>query len=347
MENYKIVWYKQFAYNPNTARMWDKIPIALNLWEPCIVSQIYPVFEIIDENKLLPEYLLMWFKRAEFDRYARFKSIWSAREIFDREEMCKVELPIPPIQEQQKLINEYNTVISRINLNNNIIKTLDKTIQTIYKQWFIDFDFPNEWWLPYKSNDWKMNYCNELEKNIPDNRRVGDLKELASFIMWQSPEGHSYNTEKQGYPLINWAAELKKDSIKIEKYTSDAKKLNKVWDLLFCIRATLWNVQVADDIYALWRWVASCRPYDEDYKEFIYEQLNNLTDYYDRVLTWSVIVWMTKDEIEWYRILIPTDSICKQYHNKFSGIYQLRKKTKKENEALNKLKDILFLKLSQ
>ena len=84
---YKIVCKGQFAYGPVTSRNGDKITIAL-LEEPeCIISSSYAVFEITETQKLLPEYLMLWFSRPEFDRYARYKSHGSVREIFDWEQM--------------------------------------------------------------------------------------------------------------------------------------------------------------------------------------------------------------------------------------------------------------------
>ncbi len=98
MSTYKIVQPRQFGYVPVTSRNGDKITIALYEGEsPCIISQAYVVFEVIDETELLPEYLMMWFRRPEFDRYARFKSHGSAREVFEWSEMCEVLLPVSSI----------------------------------------------------------------------------------------------------------------------------------------------------------------------------------------------------------------------------------------------------------
>ena len=93
---YKVVRRGQFTYVPDTSRRGDRIAIALlQDWEEGLVSNIYTVFEVTNEEKLSPEYLMLWFKRPEFDRYARFKSHGSVREIFDWDELCKVELPVP------------------------------------------------------------------------------------------------------------------------------------------------------------------------------------------------------------------------------------------------------------
>lgn len=101
MSSYKIVEPRQFAYGPVTSRNGDKVSIALyKNDEKAIVSLAYTIFEVKNKQELLPEYLMMWFRRPEFDRYARFKSHGSAREIFSWEEMCDVELPVPPIEQQ-------------------------------------------------------------------------------------------------------------------------------------------------------------------------------------------------------------------------------------------------------
>ena len=125
MTSYKIVRKGQFAYGPVTSRNGDKVSIALLEEEECIISSSYIVFEISDTNALLPEYLNLWFKRPEFDRYARFHSHGSAREIFDWEEMCNVTLPIPSIDEQQKIVDAYNTIERRIaikrQINDNLV----------------------------------------------------------------------------------------------------------------------------------------------------------------------------------------------------------------------------------
>ena len=109
LANYKLVEPRQFSYVTVTSRNGEKISIALNESDTGLVSSTYVTFEVIDEEKLIPEYLLLWFKRKEFDRYARYHSWGSARETFDWGDMCKVELPVPPIEEQRKIVTFYNS----------------------------------------------------------------------------------------------------------------------------------------------------------------------------------------------------------------------------------------------
>ena len=118
---YKVVKKRQFTYIPDTSRRGEKIAIALlEDYDEGLVSNVYTVFEVIDENQLLPEYLMLWFSRPEFDRYARFKSHGSVREIMDWEEMCKVELPVPTIETQRNIVKAYKTITDRIALKKQI-----------------------------------------------------------------------------------------------------------------------------------------------------------------------------------------------------------------------------------
>lgn len=118
---YKVVKKGQFTYIPDTSRRGDKIGIALlEEYEEGLVSNVYTVFEVIDEKKLIPQYLMLWFNRPEFDRYARFKSHGSVREIMDWEEMCNVELPVPSYEEQLEIVNAYKAITDRIALKKQI-----------------------------------------------------------------------------------------------------------------------------------------------------------------------------------------------------------------------------------
>lgn len=202
--DYKIVRKGQFAFNPNTARMGDKIPIALNETEDCIVSKIYPVFEIRDTNELLPEYLMMWFRRPEFDRYARFKSHGSAREIFDWREMCNTLLPIPSITKQREIVKEYNVIQNRISLNQMIIQKLEESAQTVYSQWFVEFEFPDANGKPYKKSGGAMVFNIELEKEIPKDWKYGHLGDIINVINGYAFSSSDFNVEGN-YPIIKIA----------------------------------------------------------------------------------------------------------------------------------------------
>ena len=135
-KKYKVVKKGQFTYIPDTSRRGDKIGIALlEDYEEGLVSNVYTVFEIIDEKQLIPEYLMLWFSRPEFDRYARFKSHGSVREVMDWDEMCKVELPVPPYEKQKEIVDGYKAITERIALKQKINDNLSAQMRAYFKEY--------------------------------------------------------------------------------------------------------------------------------------------------------------------------------------------------------------------
>ena len=158
--NDKVVRKGQFAFNRATTRNGNKISIAYREGEDCTVSASYCVFYVTNEKNLLSKYLMMWFRRPEFDRYAIYHSHGSAHEYFTFENMCEVELPIPPIEQQQRIVSEYEAVTRRICLNEQIITKLEETSQALYRKMFVD----------------------GIDKeNLPEGWRIGTLGEISDF----------------------------------------------------------------------------------------------------------------------------------------------------------------------
>ncbi|MDD2577737.1 MAG: restriction endonuclease subunit S, partial [Bacteroidales bacterium] len=168
MENYKIISKNQFACSLMQVRRDKKMPVALlQDFDKAIISQAYPVFEVKDKKELIPEYLMMWFSRSEFDRETCFHAVGGVRGSLEWEDFCDLKLPIPSIEKQREIVEEYNTIQNRITLNQNLIQKLESTAKAIYKEWFVDFEFPDENGKPYKSNGGEMVWNEQLGKEIP------------------------------------------------------------------------------------------------------------------------------------------------------------------------------------
>ena len=140
LSSYKIVRTGQFAYGPVTSRNGEKISIALLRDKDCIISSSYTVFEVVNKNALDPEYLMLWFSRPEFDRYARYMSHGSVREIFDWDELCKVELPVPSIDKQRSIVKAYQTITERIELKRRINDNLEAVLAASHSKMFFSKD---------------------------------------------------------------------------------------------------------------------------------------------------------------------------------------------------------------
>lgn len=229
-ETHKIVRTGQFAYNRATTRNGDKISIALRDGADCTVSSAYQVFEIIDEELLDPKYLMMWFKRSEFDRLAVYYSHGSAHEFFEWDAMCDVKLPIPSIERQREIVAEYETLTRRIRLNEQIIQNLETTAQTLYRKMFVDgIDKEN---LP---EGWRMGTLGDLVNIIDGDRGINYPKDIDLMTTGFCLFLNAGNVTSKGFNF--------EDNLYITEEKSDymrAGKLNR-GDIVFTTRGTVGN----------------------------------------------------------------------------------------------------------
>jgi type I restriction enzyme S subunit len=181
---YKVVKKGQFACNRMHVGRDKRLPVALSYSDSeFIVSPAYDVFEIIDESVLNAEYLMMWFSRKEFDRNAWFYTDADVRGGLSWDAFCNMQLPVPDMEKQKEIVKEYHTIVNRIKLNEQLNQKLEETAQTIYKRWFVDFEFPDENGKPYKSNGGEIRYDESYAIEVPQNwkvKRLGDIVESFS-----------------------------------------------------------------------------------------------------------------------------------------------------------------------
>lgn len=112
-EGTKIVRTGQFAFNKVVKSNGTKLPIALREGPDCVISSSYEVFEVVDKEKLLPEYLMLWLSRSETHRQCGYKSYGTTRDVFPFEDLCKLQFPIPNIETQKDIANIYKCYIER------------------------------------------------------------------------------------------------------------------------------------------------------------------------------------------------------------------------------------------
>ena len=115
-----------------------KMPVAMFEEDEAIMSPAYPMFEVIDKTTLMPQYLMMWFSRSEFDREASYYAVGGVRGSLTWEDFCNMQLPIPSITRQREIVSEYETLTNRICLNNQMIQHLEATAQALYRKTFVD-----------------------------------------------------------------------------------------------------------------------------------------------------------------------------------------------------------------
>ena len=314
LSNYKIVRTGQFAYGPVTSRNGEKISIAYLDEEDCIISSSYTVFEVENKEELDPEYLMLWFSRPEFDRYARYKSHGSVREIFDWNELCMVELPVPDIEKQRKIVKAYKTITDRIDLKQKINDNLEAQAFAIYK-------------------------------NITFNcEATAELSDIALITMGTSPEGDSFNTEGKGDVFYQGRTDFGFRFPSIRLYTTEGKRYAKAGDVLMSVRAPVGDVNIAKEDCAIGRGLASIRPKDGCYSFLYYtlQELNfELKKFNDEGTVFGSI---TRDDLFSLKIVPLNNEKRKEFEAVVSPIDTLIRANELE---IFELKDICSTMLSQ
>jgi type I restriction enzyme S subunit len=334
MSTYRIIERNQFAYGPVTSRNGDKITIALfNDYDKALISQAYIPFEVKDTNELDPEYLMMWFRRPEFDRYARFKSHGSAREIFDWDEMCNTLLPVPHPNKQREIVKEYNIIQNRIALNQQLIQKLEETAQTIYKQWFVDG--ADEYWE---------------EKSIDD---------LCSLVT-DGKHGDCQNEISSGYYFVSV-----KDLINGDIFYDNVRQITKKdfeethkrtdlkpGDILLTSSGTIGRMIIIKEDPKTYRTtlqksVAVLKPIGELAPSYyLFSLLNSEMKNIIELAGGSTIANLLLGDLKRYKIKYPGQPLIIKYEKLVTPIYRNIELKNKENQKLTELKDLLLSKLA-
>lgn len=312
MSNYKVITKGQFVYIPDTSRRGDKISIALMQEEEAIVSQAYTVFEVVDKSELLPDYLMMWFRRPEFDRYARFKSHGSAREIFDWEEMCEVRLPIPDIEEQREIVAQYEAITRRIALNERICANLEETAQALYNKMFVQDIDPD---------------------NLPDGWRMGVFEDFASVSGGKACtiDKSATKTEEYRYPIAGATGVIGYSS----DYNSKGKSLTigRVGSLGVVNRYD-GPVYMADNVLVI----------TSKHYHFCEQTLKSIN--YEEIKEGGVQGLITQKELKKVEVLLPERNEIENYEASVRPLYERIDLIERQNTLLTTLLSILVLSIS-
>ncbi len=349
MSTYRIIERNQFAYGPVTSRNGDKITIALfNDFDKALISQAYIPFEVKDNNELEPEYLMMWFRRPEFDRYARFKSHGSAREIFEWEEMCNTLLPIPHIDKQREIIKEYNTIQNRITLNQQLIQKLEETAQAIYKQWFVEFEFPDANGKPYKSSGGEMVWCEELEKAIPKGWELKSIFEVSSVTYGFPFNSELFCQDETLKPIIRIRDILSNVSETFTNENVDEKYLIKNGDILIgmdgIFHISLWFGGKAYQNQRIVR-IRNDKGYNIPLLQLffsIYPPIKEL----ESTIEGTTVAHLSDKDMKALKVLIANENVQKKAFKILESISTNMIIVSGENIILQKMKDLLLSKLA-
>lgn len=310
MSKYKVVTKGQFVYIPDTSRRGDKISIALMQEDEAIVSQAYSVFEVVGKALLLPDYLMMWFRRPEFDRYARFKSHGSAREVFDWEEMCEVRLPIPDIEVQREIVAQYETIARRIALNERICSNLEATAQVLYNKMFVQDIDPD---------------------NLPPGWSLGTLSDIADISSGKSCKNKkNIQSSTYKYPIAGATG--------IIGYASETNAIGELMTVgrvgtLGVVNRYNQEMFMADNVLVI----------NSDCYYYCYQVLKSIN--YDEIKKGGVQGLITQTDLNQVEVLLPHIKLINEYEESVKPLFKQIDAKRGEDELLTKTQHLLLSNL--
>lgn len=337
MENYKIIRKNQLACSTMQVRRDKKMPVALlKELDEAIISQAYPIFEVKDEKELLPEYLMMWFERSEFDREACFHAVGGVRGSLEWEDFENMQLPIPSIDKQREIVKEHNTIQNRIALNQQLIQKLEETAQAIYREWFvegIDVD------------------------NLPEGWRVGELSMISKKIFsggtpsteveeYWNGEYYWFSSGETGNKYILGSDKtITKEGIN-NSTTKKAKRLSTVVATAGQGKTRGQSALIFNEVY-INQSVICVEPLNPEYSYFIflninsrYEELRNDSD------AQSIRGSINSNDIKGFSTIVPLDESVLKFHKTVSPFFEIIENKMKQNQKLTELKALLLSKLA-
>lgn len=313
LSNYKIIRKEQFACSLMQVSRDGKIPVAMFEENEAIMSPAYPMFEVIDKSVLMPQYLMMWFSRNEFDREASYYAVGGVRGSLTWEDFCNMQLPIPSIDRQREIVAEYETLTNRIRLNEQMIQKLEATAQALYHKMFVD----------------------SIDKdNLPEGWRMGTLGEIATFKYGKIVDKQTQSIEFS-YPVFSGYA--------ITGYTNEYTLNEPTIVIIARGDAGTGKICMSPEKCFLSNLAIAIETKDTAIKNYLYYHL--LSSDTMSLRSGSAQAQITINNIKPFEIMIPNKDICIDFSKKIEIIHQNIYLYKKENEKLTELQSLLLAKI--
>ena len=312
LSNYKVIRNKQFACSLMQVSRDQKIPVAIFKGTAAIMSPAYPMFEVIDEQELMPEYLMMWFARKEFDREASFYAVGGVRGSLTWEDFTNMTLPVPSIERQRAMVAEYETLSRRIDLNRSMIAQLEATVQTLYRKMFVDDIDP---------------------EHLPAGWRMGTLGEIADFAYGKMPDKSISGDIPiySGYGIVGYTNMCMYDKQHIIVIARGDAGSGKI--VLSPPKFFLTNLAIAILLK------------NNEIKNYLYYCLLNSDT--SSLRSGSAQAQVTINSLQMFEIIIPSFDICCGFGNYIEPINKQKQILLAENIKLTELQSLLLAKMGQ
>ena len=332
LSKYKLITKGKFACNPMHVGRDERLPVALyDEEEPAIVSPAYFMFEVVDNSILNEDYLMMWFRRPEFDRICWLHTDGSVRGGITWDDICRLELPIPPIENQLEIVNSYKAITERIALKQKINDNLEATLTAIFKKMFIE--------------DNTISFCN---------KKLYELTETIDNI-GKTPPNNNIETP---YPLIEIAS-LRTDG-RIATYRNCSKfvteEIYNSWfrsghpkqkDILMSTVGSLAELKLFwGDKGSIAQNIVAFRCYDNNLPMYLYQYLLRKQHELAAYEIGSVQASIKVSQVIEYDIAIPPKELLDSFDKISTQLTELIYQNEADIDVCHKLSDTLLQRLT-
>ena len=256
-------------------------------------------------------------------------------------EIVNFKLPIPPIEEQEEITKTLFCLDHKIEILRKQNETLEAIAQTLFKHWFVDFEFPNADGKPYKSSGGAME-PSEIG-DIPSGWRVGNLRDITKVI-----NGRAYKQtefKEEGTPIVRIQNLTGKGQTVYSDLTLDKHKYISKGDLIYAWSATfgpyIWRG--VKSIYHYHIWKLNC--FNPAFKYYLYIHLKNVSDRVKGQGTGSIFTHITKELMESQELFIPGDKVMEKWHNLANSAFEKIMLNYEQIETLIQTREVLLPKL--
>jgi len=318
LSNYKVIKKNQFGCKFMSVGRDGILPVSLYLDDiPSIISSAYYVFEINDESELLPAYLMMWLRRSEFDRELWFYSGGDVRGGINWEDLCETSISVPSINEQKRIVAEYQATEARIATNGCLIQELVETARAVYKKMFVD---------------------NIDHENLPSGWSIGSVSSIATLKV-----GGDKPAVFSTHPTMECTIPVYANGTEDEGlfgYTNKAAILDR--SVTITARGTIGCCFLRKAPYFPIVRLIIVLPKKSFYEHYLFQYFSAAKLQGDG----SVQSQLTVPQLLKEQILIPEESVIKEYHDIAEPLDQYIAALNKENKVLLEVQRVLLSKMS-
>lgn len=251
----------------------------------------------------------------------------------------------PPLAEQEAIAKVLSDLDSKIELNNQMNRTLEGIGKALFKHWFMDFEFPNEEGKPYRSSGGEMVYNKELGKEIPKGWEISNVNKEFDLVMGQSPPGSSYNETGEGVVFFQGKTDFGPRFPSIRMFCTQPTRFAKKGDTLISVRAPVGDINLALEACCIGRGLAAIRHKSDSspYTYYLMMTLKPTFDYFEAQGT--VFGSLSKADFEKIKVLAPSKQVINRFQNTVGSVDKKNEDNTLQTLTLSGVRDSLLPKL--